>query len=199
MTYNPQIHHRRSIRLKDYDYSQEGAYFVTICTHERHEFFGKIIDGTMRLEERGKIAQNVWYTLPASFPGIDLDHCIVMPNHIHGIIVRTESTEAKPSSSMETSPTEKNALQQYRSAPNRSQSLKEIMRAYKSRVSHDIHTSNTPDFGWHREYYDHIIRNTRELEFIRAYIVNNPQKWHQDKLHPKNKTFPMPNPNHLQK
>ena len=88
--YNPAIHHRRSIRLEDYDYSQEGAYFVTICTHERVEVFGEIRNNDLHINERGEIVQAMWNTLPRRFLGIELDHFVVMPNHIHGIIVRTQ-------------------------------------------------------------------------------------------------------------
>ena len=185
MTYNPEIHHRRSIRLKDYDYSQEGAYFVTICTYKRIEMFGEIINGVMHLNECGKIAQDIWDTLPGRFPGIELDHFIVMPNHVHGIIVRTELVRANfPSSVEATALAAMNALQRYRTTSNRSQSLKEIVRTFKGAVTYYMHTKGTLEFGWQHNYYEHIIRNTKELTLIRDYIINNPQKWQEDKLHP---------------
>ncbi|MFP4040814.1 MAG: hypothetical protein ACLFS7_09760, partial [Desulfosudaceae bacterium] len=87
MKFNSKIHHRRSIRLQGYDYSQAGAYFVTICTQNRECLFGDIADGEMRLNDAGQMVQTVWDEIPAHYPGIDIDAFIIMPNHIHGIIV----------------------------------------------------------------------------------------------------------------
>ncbi len=87
MKYDPAIHRHRSIRLQRYDYSQAGAYFVTICTQNRECLFGEIVNGEMRLKDAGKMIQAVWDEIPAYYPGIDIDSFIVMPNHIHGIVV----------------------------------------------------------------------------------------------------------------
>ncbi len=87
MTYNSAIHHRRSIRLRGYDYSKAGAYFVTICTQNRECLFGHIIDGQMRLNDAGGMIQTVWDEMPLNYPGIETDEFVVMPNHIHGIVV----------------------------------------------------------------------------------------------------------------
>lgn len=85
--YDPEKHHRRSIRLKEYDYSRPGAYFVTVCTHNREYLFGNVVNDEMLLSEYGKIVENVWYNLTNHYQNIKLDKFIVMPNHIHGIIV----------------------------------------------------------------------------------------------------------------
>ncbi|MCI0596714.1 MAG: hypothetical protein L0Z48_09285, partial [candidate division Zixibacteria bacterium] len=87
MKYNPDVHHRRSIRLKEYDYAQAGAYFVTICTQGREGLFGGIKNGGMELNPAGQMVQTVWEELPRRFPDIELDEFIIMPNHVHGIIV----------------------------------------------------------------------------------------------------------------
>jgi putative transposase len=87
MKYNPEIHHRRSIRLKGYDYSQQGAYFITICTHNRECLFGKIVNGAMVLNDAGKMVEKWWYELNTKFPNIEPDAHITMPNHFHGIII----------------------------------------------------------------------------------------------------------------
>jgi REP element-mobilizing transposase RayT len=87
MTFNPDIHHRRSIRLRDYDYSQVGAYFVTICAWQRECLFGEIVDGEMRLNEMGRIICAVWNDLPNHYRHVELDEFVAMPNHVHGIIV----------------------------------------------------------------------------------------------------------------
>ncbi|WP_221251714.1 transposase [Desulfuromonas versatilis] len=94
MGYDPEIHRRRSIRLKGYDYSRTGAYFVTICAHSRECLFGEIVDGGMRLNDAGLIARQCWIEIPVHFPQVKLDEFVVMPNHIHGILVITDPGEA---------------------------------------------------------------------------------------------------------
>ena len=92
MNYKPDRHHRRSIRLKEYDYSQAGAYFVTVCTQKRECFFGEIVDGEMQLNNAGQMVQDVWNNLVARYPDIETDEFIVMPNHLHGIVVFVEAS-----------------------------------------------------------------------------------------------------------
>ena len=92
MPYDPEKHHRRSIRLKGYDYNQPGAYFITIVTQHRERLFGEIVNGQMVLNEAGRMIQRVWDTIPQHHPGIETDAFVIMPNHIHGIIVITEIT-----------------------------------------------------------------------------------------------------------
>ncbi len=92
MTYDPAIHHRRSIRLRGYDYSQPGAYFVTLCTQKRKRLFGKIVNGEMRLNETGRLVANHWEWLAEKYCRVLLDEYVVMPNHLHGIIVITDRT-----------------------------------------------------------------------------------------------------------
>jgi putative transposase len=93
MSYNPEIHHRRSIRLKDYDYSSGGAYFITICVKNRECLFGEIIEGKMNLSEIGEIAHNNWLNIPEHFNNVILDEFVVMPNHIHGILILNPAEE----------------------------------------------------------------------------------------------------------
>jgi len=90
--YNPDIHHRRSIRLKGYDYTQPGAYFITICTKNRECLFGEVVDGGMVLNDAGRMVQKTWYEIPRHYPGIDVDASVVMPNHIHGIVIIVGAT-----------------------------------------------------------------------------------------------------------
>src|SRR5512146_2828735 len=92
MQHNKDIHHRRSIRLRDFDYSQAGAYFVTICTYERACRFGDVVDGDMRLNEAGRIVEQCWAAIPIHFPDVVLDAFVVMPNHVHGIVIITRKT-----------------------------------------------------------------------------------------------------------
>jgi putative transposase len=96
MQYNPNIHHRRSIRLKGYDYSTSGAYFITICTRDRVCWFGEVVDGEMRLNELGQRVRSVWQTLPRHFLNLTLDEFVVMPNHIHRILVLNDAPVRNP-------------------------------------------------------------------------------------------------------
>jgi REP element-mobilizing transposase RayT len=91
MKYNPDIHHRRSIRLKGYDYSQAGAYFVTIVTYKRQFLFGEIVNGKIKLNDGGKIAEQCWNDIPKHFPNAIMDEFVIMPNHIHGIIILNDN------------------------------------------------------------------------------------------------------------
>ncbi|QEP44718.1 transposase [Ectothiorhodospiraceae bacterium BW-2] len=176
MKYNPEIHHRRSIRLKWYDYSQAGAYFVTICTQNRECLFGEISNGEMQLNDAGKILQMTWDALPSHYPHIELDEWVVMPNHFHCIILLTGSVEAgfklAPSVLLPLAPTR--------------HGLPEIIRALKTFSSRRINESRqTPGTKlWQRNYWEHIIRNEMELNHLREYIQNNPAQWELDKLHP---------------
>src|SRR5438128_1094640 len=128
MSYQPERHHRQSLRLKGYDYSQHGAYFVTICTYKRFEVFGEIRDSEMYVSAQGEIAQAMWNTLPKRFPGIELDAFVVMPNHIHGIVVRSQYVV--PKAANQAVPPFKYQYTRFRTASNRAQTFNEIMRTF---------------------------------------------------------------------
>jgi putative transposase len=179
MKYNPQIHHRQSIRLKGYDYSQAGAYFITICTKNRLHHFGEVQNGEMILSEFGKIALEQWNELPNRFTHIELDAFVVMPNHIHGIIVIKDLKNIKsvgaplagahPQSNLQNPP------------------IGDIVGAYKSLcVHHSLKwiKSNDPQFHlgtlWQRNYWEHIVRHEVAMIKIQHYIWNNPAKWEKD-------------------
>ena len=197
--YNPEIHHRRSIHLKDYDYSQAGAYFITICTYRRAEMFGEITNDGLHINERGEIVQAMWNTLSHRFPGIELDHFIAMPNHLHGIIVRTQQITPEIENNGDKVVRLSNQaiisnLDIYRKSRYRPQMLHEMVRTFKAVASYHLRRGGkTPDFRWQREYYEHIIRTPQELDIIRAYILNNPFRWQQDKLHPLSNWYPKQN------
>jgi len=167
---------RRSIRLKGYDYSQPGAYFITIVTQDRVCLFGVVVDGEMRLNEWGEIARQCWFDIPAHFPDAALDECVVMPNHIHGVIVLVDSpVGATHESPLPTRPR----------GPKR-QSIASIVGSSKSAVSKRInHHRGTPGAPvWQRNYYEHITRNEQSLNRIRQYIADNPQRWAFDRENP---------------
>ena len=193
--YNPAIHHRRSIRLQGYDYTKCGAYFVTICTKNNVAMFGEVVDGVMHMNDGGKIAQRLWNTLSKRFPGVELDAFVVMPNHLHGILVRTHREPVMPSSNTASGNRETHIASQtiadttnifhaYRKDPRRRQHLSEMIRTFKAVTSYTVRRNGTPNFAWKHDYYERIIRNEQELEFIRLYIANNPAKWQDDSLHP---------------
>ncbi|MCD6169906.1 MAG: transposase [Candidatus Latescibacteria bacterium] len=174
MCYDPERHHRRSIRLKEYDYTQPGAYFVTICTYDRRYLFGRVVDGAMRLNLFGKIVRDEWFKTSQVRQNVVLypHEFVVMPNHIHGIVRIVDNIVGA----------------QRRCAPTcrinvTPGSLGAIVRAFKSAAARRINQIRNT-FGqpvWQRNYYEHIIRNEGELNRIRGYIVNNPPRWHLDR------------------
>ena len=194
--YNPEEHHRRSLRLPNYDYTQSGAYFVTICTWNRECLLGEIVAGEMRLNEYGHIVVECWLAIPQHFPRVELDAFVVMPNHIHGIIMIAGATHPSPDlvGATHASPdpvgaTHASPLQkQHRSGPN-PQSLGAIVGSFKSAAAKRINEfRGTPGFPvWQRNYYEHIIRNESALQRIRMYIQNNPINWDLDSENPNRK------------
>ena len=165
-------HHRRSIRLPEYDYTLPGAYFVTICTYKRAHLFGQVIDGGMQLSRYGQIAHACWEEIPAHFPHVELDAFVVMPNHIHGIIV-VGARHAVPLQQPQTE-------QFGKPVPG---SVPTIVRSFKSAVTKRINAiRGTPGARvWQRNYWEHVIRHERALNAIRQYILANPIRWHLDR------------------
>jgi len=170
------LHRRRSIRLPGYDYSQAGAYFITIVTQDRACLFGDVVDGEMRPNPCGRIVQATWNGLPRHYPAIVLDEFVVMPNHIHGIITLMDVPQ-NVGAGLKPAPTDTTAKRH---------GLPEIIRALKTfsarRANALRGTSGTP--LWQRNYYEHIIRNEESLNRIREYIVNNPIQWDLDRENP---------------
>ena len=166
MSFDPDKHHRSSIRLKGYDYSQAGAYFVTVCTEGRQCLFGDVIDERMKLNEAGRMVQQTWENLPTRFSSVTLDTLMVMPNHVHGIIA---IVGAEPN----------------RGAAGSPPTLGDIIRAFKSisaiRVNRLLARSGQP--LWQRNYYEHIIRDEDEMNRIRQYVEDNPARWEMDEYH----------------
>jgi len=184
---------RKSNRLKNYDYSQDGYYFVTICTQNREHFFGEIRNAEMQLNEYGKIAKKCWLEIPNHFPNILLDEFIIMPNHVHGILI-----------------IENNLIENTNNVGNKnfcslpwqtkfSKSLSSVIRGFKigvtkyyreKTVRNNNHCSLSKKI-WQKSFYDHIIRNEESLFQIREYIQNNSLKWEleQDRNHVSNIDF----------
>ena len=195
--YNPQKHHRRSIRLQGYDYSQEALYFITICCQDRTHLFGEIVDGKMILNSYGEIAQKEWLNTSKIRDNVVLHEFVVMPNHFHSII---EITFQKGN----------NEIGKFQSP---SHTIGAIIRGFKIatikkikdyilntgekindskgelQIAPTAPTAPTEkikelDFKiWQRNYYEHIIRNEEAYERISDYIRNNPKRWNEDKFY----------------
>lgn len=173
-SYDPAIHHRRSIRLRGHDYSGPGAYFLTICVADNRPLFGTIINERMALNDAGRIAAHCWREIPNHFPHTRLDEWIIMPNHIHGIIIipRTGEKSFAP-------PQEKSFAPPKKSLPptappirprGTSRTIGSIVRGFKIGVTKSLDRKSP----WQRNYYDIIIRDGRAMANIRRYIRNNP-------------------------
>ena len=187
---------RRATRLRGYDYSQSGAYFVTICAQHRKCLFGRIIDGKMQLNEIGQIVVEYWNYIPQHFLSVELGESVIMPNHIHGIVACNPVAAGSPRPSEEQfiSPTvEARSPRPTKNTKNRthenpSPALGKIVAYFKYQsTKHINHRRNTPGTRiWQRNYHNHIIRDDPDLQRIRQYIQDNPMKWALDQLHPEN-------------
>lgn len=177
---------RHSIRLKDYDYSSEGGYFVTMCVKNRECLFGEIVDGTMRLNDLGKIVDECWRAIPDHFPNVETDEFVVMPDHVHGIIIIVDGQNSVGApqfvGAQHAVPLQNNIPQREQFGKPTHGTLPTIIRSFKSATTKKINeTRNSPgESVWQRNYFERIIRNEDELNRIREYIYNNPARWQQD-------------------
>ena len=196
MPYYSFKHHRRSIRLRGYDYTQAGAYFVTLLAHNRECLFGDVVDGEMRVNALGQIVAECWEALPAHFSNVELDGFVVMPNHTHGVIVIVSDAPPRKGEALfglPSRPKSASPLQPVQPQPPRgtqSGSIGAIIQNFKSVSTRKINQSRNAVGApvWHRNYYEHIIRSEKSLEAIRRYIENNPANWAQDEENPSNIT-----------
>ena len=212
MTYNPDVHHRRSIRLKEYDYSEHGMYFVTICAENRENLFGCIMNESMQLNNAGEMIQKWWQELENKFSHVILDEFVIMPNHFHGIIQinvgadpsRTAfgSLRIRPDDENDVRPDDENDGHPdypgghmnnkggHIGPPLRGiESLSTIIQWFKTMTTNEyirgVKSDIFPGFNkriWQRDYYEHVIRDENDLNNIREYIINNPRNWENDSL-----------------
>ena len=177
--YDPEKHHRRSIRLPGWDYRSRGAYFVTIATQGRECLFGEVVDGEMVLSDFGNVVVEEWERTAQLRPYVRLDAFVVMPNHVHGIIwIVDDDTAMVVGAQRRCAPT---------TPPNvLPRSLGAIVRAFKSAVTKRINLMReTPGAPvWQRNYYERIVRNEQELNATRQYILDNPINWQGDTENP---------------
>ena len=180
-----------STRLQTWDYGWNGSYFVTICTQRRICYFGRIESGVMHFSALGSMAEKLWFEIPVHFPFVQLSEFVIMPNHVHGIIIINKtivgtqnfaSLHCPPTPATPTqSPFTTTGLPKNRFGPQ-SQNLASVIRGYKTGVTKYANINN-PGFQWQSRYYDHIIRDTRSFEMICNYIRNNPLQWEKDEFH----------------
>ncbi|MCL5279874.1 MAG: transposase [Planctomycetes bacterium] len=210
MRYDPKKHHRRSIRLVDYDYAQAGAYFVTVCAEDHTCLFGDVVGNEMRLNDAGRMVEAVWDELPGHYPGVETDAFVVMPNHIHAILLlspnsvrgRAAGTDPRPHAvgpGPRACPLGPRAWQNEEGQPRgvaptsdwRALSLGDIVQRFKT-LTTKRYTDGVRQRGWRafpgrlwqRNYFEHIIRNDHSLEQIRLYILTNPASWMLDRENP---------------
>ena len=189
MKYHPDRHHRQSIRLPQYDYRQAGAYFVTICSNQRQCLFGEIIGGELRLNDVGEIVQTEWLRSAMVRPYIELDVFVVMPNHLHGIIMLRD-TPARTRATQRVAPTtgDTGAPSTDAHGPARD-SIGAIIGQFKSittkRINEIRNTQGSP--LWQRNYYEAVLRDEHQLARVRQYILDNPGKWSEDTENPQNR------------
>ena len=187
-----------SIRAPWWDYSRNGAYFITINTKNREWFFGEIQNGIMNLSDVGQLANKFWLEIPDHFPGVILDAHIIMPNHMHGILVIDkmdygdgDDTVRTPKLGVPTDGTTTDVTTDITDTTNhrteqaskkwKPQSVGVIINQYKRKCTIDAWKIN-PGFAWQSRFHDHIIRNNDEFQRIRNYIINNPKNWETDSL-----------------
>jgi putative transposase len=161
--YSPDHPTRKLHRLQSYDYSTPGFYFVTICTRHRNTWFGHIADGDIHLSNAGSVAQEVWTALPDRFLGLALDQFVIMPNHLHGLLVLGEEAMDK--------------------CCQRKIMVADIIRAFKGAVTYRIRREAGYGFAWQRGFYDSVVRDAVMLDKLRLYIINNPVRWTEDQLY----------------
>ncbi len=208
MTYNPKIHHRRSIRLKGYDYAQSGLYFVTICVQNRACLFGEIADNEMIMNDAGRMIEKWYFELENKYPNMKCHEYIIMPNHFHCIIeitnVHASDAHASDAHASDAHASDAHAGTSLRGRPENDgraepsygsnnkkygASLFDIMDWFKTMTTNEyirgVKNKNWPRFDkrlWQLRYWDHIIRNQNDHTRISNYIINNPANWDGDKL-----------------
>jgi len=172
---------RKRNRLKEYDYSNAGYYFVTICVNDHNDYFGKTYGTKCVLNEFGKTIKQILENIPVLYPYVTIDYYVIMPNHIHVIIIIDPSDNVSVVTSRDLSPM--NRLK------SKIKSLSEIIGAFKTMSSKELHKKGLKNFKWQRSFYDRVIRNEKELYFIRQYIEQNPLRLEIKKDIPDNLTI----------
>jgi len=174
----PRSVERKNPRMKQWDYSSAGLYFVTICIKNREYVFGDVIDGRMVLNDLGKLAHESWQEIPIHFPDIEIDQFVIMPNHVHGIVV-IENIDDFIVGDRYICPLQQNPSQK-KDIKRNVMKLPTIIGTFKAVVTREHNKKELDSFQWQRSFHDHIIRNERELRNIQNYIHFNPDNWRDD-------------------
>ena len=177
MRYNPKIHNRQSTRIKGFDYSSEGYYFITLNTQNREHLFGEIKNKRMYLNEAGRIAAKCWQEIPNHFPDAKIDEFVIMPDHTHGLIEIVSPDESCPYHTLLRS--KNRALAEFKSP---SRTIGSIVRGFKIGVTKWLRNNHPDEFPanrkiWQRNYHDSLILNSESLKKVRTYIKYNPRNW----------------------
>lgn len=192
--FNPKINHRKTIRLQNYDYSQEGYYFITICTENKKCILGKIENKKMVLNQFGKKVKDCWLKIEKTNNFLKLDQFVIMPNHIHGILIIDKNVGVplvgtQDSDGLSEQRKNKNSTQGRPQGIAPTKTIGEIIGGFKSLTTNEyiknVKAGKFPSFKkriWQRNYYEHIIRNEESLDKIWEYIVSNPETWEKDDL-----------------
>ena len=196
--FDPKIHHRRSIRLQGYDYSQAGAYFVTIVTWQRDFLFGEIVNNEMELSPYGEIVQRSWGEIPIHFPNVETGAFVVMPNHVHGIVFIVERRgtvsvphDSQPLNKLEPPNSNETWEQGGETPPLRVPTLGQVVAYFKYQSTKEMNRVENAGTGtkfWQRNYYEHIICSEKDLQNKTDYITANPLLWGEDEENPINVT-----------
>lgn len=171
----------KQYRLPEFNYASEGGYFVTICTKEHQLYFGDIINSFMELSPIGNIAKRIWLDIPVYFNNVELDEWIIMPNHIHGIIMI--NTDDGDRNLINQIPTEREFKSGIKNNPMelKENTLGKIVRWFKGRAKFETNKNEFQYFAWQSRFYDHVIRDDKSLNTIRQYIIANPERWATEK------------------
>jgi putative transposase len=188
---NPEQSGRRSIRLKGYNYSQVGGYYVTIVTRGREWVLGEVSGGEIHISPLGQIVDECWRSIPEHFPNVSVDAFVVMPNHVHGIIFIHE-TEFTRRGTIYRAPTANTISQLEKFGTPRVGSLATIIRTFKAAITRRAGLELNSGNIWQRNYYEHILRDEADYERVAGYILDNPANWEQDEENP-DATLPLTN------
>jgi len=187
-------YNRRSLRLKHYDYSRAGFYFITICTHGKEHLFGEIVDDEMVLGLAGEMVHKLWYEMIDDFPNVALHEFVIMPNHIYGIIEIVDNNKNLNNVGVPFMGTQElvgnhNSKGNHKGLPLRAMMVGNVIGAFKSLTTNAyikmVKNNTLPPFNkriWQRNYYEHVIRDGVDYERIAMYVVNNPLTWKDDVL-----------------
>ena len=203
MPYDPEKHDRRSIRLDGYDYAQPGGYFVTLCVQDRVCLFGNVVDGRMRLNRFGQVVAGRWRWLEQRYAHVRHDAWVVMPNHLHGIVVLTGgdanrggnggrrssrggSRTAPTTTVNKPTPDEPTPDEPAPAKSSKRKPLGRLIGAFKTVSTKRMNQMrDTPgERIWQRNFYERIVRDAREHARIRQYIRDNPRRWNADRYRP---------------